>query len=300
MTSSTSPSCAGSGSSEFWLPSFAFNLEVMPDVVARAAYSRSISRPPIGALGPNRSFDGAPNIGSKSVSSGNPDLQPFVSDNFDLALEWYYAPGSFASVGFFNKLVDNFLISTTEERTFEGLRDPFLGPLAEQAREELAAEGMTPGQRGRVPPDESDPRRRSDPIRQSPDDPLAQFRVTTTTNAEEGDLYGFEFAVQHLFGESGWGVQANATLVEGDVDADVNVVDQSFALPGLSDTANIIVFYETERFRPHRLELARRVPERFRSVRRPGVHRVVRADRYQPDLQRQRKLLGLRRRVEHQ
>src|SRR6056297_2915311 len=134
----------GTGSSEFWLPSFAFNIEIMPDVVARAAYSRSIARPPIGALGPNRSFNGAPNIGSKSVSSGNPDLQPYVSDNFDLALEWYYAPGSYASVGFFNKLVDNFLISTTEEQTFEGLRDPFLGPLAEQAREELAAEGLTP------------------------------------------------------------------------------------------------------------------------------------------------------------
>jgi len=239
----------GTGSSEFWLPSFAFNIEIMPDVVARAAYSRSIARPPIGALGPNRSFDGAPNIGSKSVSSGNPDLQPYVSDNFDLALEWYYAPGSYASVGFFNKLVDNFLISTTEEQTFEGLRDPFLGPLAEQAREELAAEGLTPDNaavfrrmneiRGADP---------NDPIRQSPDDPLALFRVTTTTNAEEGDLYGFEFAVQHLFGESGWGVQANATLVEGDVDADPNVVDQSFALPGLSDSANLVLFYETERF----------------------------------------------------
>ncbi|MEX2499929.1 MAG: TonB-dependent receptor [Wenzhouxiangellaceae bacterium] len=239
----------GTGSSEFWLPSFAFNIEIMPDVIARAAYSRSISRPPIGALGPNRSFDGAPNIGSKSVSSGNPDLQPFVSDNFDLALEWYYAPGSYVSAGFFNKLVDNFLISTTEEQTFEGLRDPFLGPLAEQARAELAAEGLTP--------DNAAVFRRmneirgagaNDPIRQSPDDPLAVFRVTTTTNAEEGDLYGFEFAVQHLFGQSGWGVQANATLVEGDVTADVNVVDQSFALPGMSDTANLILFYETERF----------------------------------------------------
>ncbi|MBS3745870.1 MAG: TonB-dependent receptor [Wenzhouxiangellaceae bacterium] len=239
----------GTGSSDFWLPSFAFALEVVPDVIARAAYSRSISRPPIGALGPNRSFDGAPNIGSKSVSSGNPDLQPFVSDNFDLSLEWYYAPGSYASVGFFNKLVDNFLISTTVERTFEGLRDPFLGPLAEQAREELAAEGINPDNaavfrrmnaiRGAEP---------NAPIRQSPDDPLALFRVTTTTNAEEGDLYGFEFAVQHLFGRSGWGVQANATLVEGDVDADPNVVDQSFALPGLSDTANLVLFYETERF----------------------------------------------------
>ena len=239
----------GSGSSEFWLPSVSFNIEIVPDVIARAAYSRSIARPPIGALGPNRTFVGAPNIGSKAVSSGNPDLQPYVSDNFDLALEWYYSPGSYVSVGFFNKLVDNFLISTTEEQTFEGLRDPFLGPLAEQARAELVAEGQNP--------DNAAVFRRmnqilgvgeNDPIRQSPDDPLAIFRVTTTTNAEEGSLYGLEFAVQHLFGESGWGIQANATLVDGDVKADRDVVDQSFALPGLSDTANLVLFYETDRF----------------------------------------------------
>ncbi|MCA1779815.1 MAG: TonB-dependent receptor, partial [Xanthomonadaceae bacterium] len=115
----------GTGSSEFWLPSFALNMEVLPDVIARAAYSRSISRPPIGALGPNRQFLGTPTVGNRQVSAGNPDLQPFVSDNFDFAVEWYYAPGSFVSAGVFNKLVDNFLISTTEEQTFEGLRDPF-------------------------------------------------------------------------------------------------------------------------------------------------------------------------------
>jgi len=235
----------GSGSSEFWLPSFAVNLEVIPDVLARASWSRSISRPPIGALGPNRDFLGNPTVGNRQVSVGNPDLQPFVSDNFDFSVEWYYAPGSFASVGFFNKLVDNFLISTTEERTFEGIRDPFRGELAEQARAELEEEGIAATNqavfarineiRGADP---------NTPIRPTENDPLAVFRVTTTSNAEEGELYGFEFAVQHLFGETGFGVQANATLVEGDIDADVNVLDQSFALPGLSDTANLVVFYE--------------------------------------------------------
>lgn len=234
---------------KFWLPSVSINLEVVPDVIVRAAYSRSISRPPIGALNPNRDFVGNPNIGNRLVNSGNPDLKPFVSDNFDFAVEWYYAPGSFVSVGFFNKLVDNFLISTTVEETFEGIRDPFLGELAEQARAELQAEGITASNqavfarinqiRGAQP---------NTPIRPGPNDPLAVFRVTTTTNAEEGDLYGFEIAVQHLFGQSGWGIQANATLVEGDVDADVTVLDQSFALPGLSDTANLILFYENERF----------------------------------------------------
>ena len=238
----------GSGKNEFWLPSAAFSIEVMDDVIARFAYSRTISRPPIGALGPNRQFLGNPNIGNRQVSVGNPDLLPFVSDNLDLSFEWYYAPGSYASVGFFNKRVDNFLVSTTEERTFEGLRDPSMGPLAELARQQLQEEG--------IPVTQPEVFRRVNqllgndenaPIRATDDDPLAVFRVTTTSNAEVGNLHGMEMAVQHLFGTSGFGVQANATLVRGDVDADREVIDQSFALPGLSDTANLIVFYEDER-----------------------------------------------------
>ena len=47
-----------------------------------------------------------------------------------------------------------------------------------------------------------------------------------------------------MFGDTGFGVQANATIVNGDVDADRNVIEQSFALPGLSDSANLTVFYE--------------------------------------------------------
>ncbi|MDT8408865.1 MAG: TonB-dependent receptor [Wenzhouxiangellaceae bacterium] len=240
---------SATSSNEFWLPSFAMNLEVLPDVIARAAYSRTLSRPPIGALNPNRDFLGNPTVGNRLVSSGNPDLLPFVSDNFDFALEWYYAPGSFAAAGFFNKRVDNFLVSTTVEQTFEGLRDPFRGALAEQARAELTAEGINPSNQAvfrRINEIRGvDP---TTPIRPTEDDPLAVFRVTTTENAEIGDLYGFELSIQHLFGHSGWGFQANATLIEGDLDADVNVVDQSFALPGLSDTANLILFYETEKF----------------------------------------------------
>jgi TonB-dependent receptor len=239
----------GKSSNEFWLPSLAFNIEVLPDVLVRTSYSRTISRPPIGALGPNRQFLGSPTVGNRQVSAGNPDLLPFVSDNFDIGLEWYYAPGSFASFNFFNKLVDNFLVSTTVERTFEGLRDPFLGELAEQARAQLQEEGINPTNQAvfrRINEIRGvDP---TAPIRPGPNDPLAVFRVTTTDNLEEGDVYGFEFAVQHLFGDSGWGVQANATIVKGDVEADVDVVDMSFALPGLSDTLNLVLFYENERF----------------------------------------------------
>jgi len=237
-----------SSKNRFWLPSMALNMEVIPDVMTRFAYSRTIARPPIGALGPNRDFSPTATIGNRNVSTGNPDLEPFDSDNFDLALEWYYQPGSFAAAGFFYKRVDNFLVSTTEERTFEGIGAPEQSAIAQEARQQLIDEGITPSNQavfrrinellGRDP---------TTPIRGTPDDPLAVFRVTTIDNLEVGELWGWEFQIQHLFGDTGFGFQANATLVDGDIKADRNVLDQEFALPGLSDTANIILFYETDK-----------------------------------------------------
>ncbi|MGI9238991.1 MAG: TonB-dependent receptor, partial [Woeseiaceae bacterium] len=86
----------------------------------------------------------------------------------------------------------------------------------------------------------------TDPIRALPGDPLAVFDVTTVDNAETGDLFGYEFAVQHMFGDTGWGLQANMTVVNGNVDADRDLVGKQFALPGLSDSANLSVFYEND------------------------------------------------------
>ncbi|OAB60319.1 TonB-dependent receptor, partial [Leptolyngbya valderiana BDU 20041] len=239
----------GEGSNEFWLPNINFSIEIMPDVIGRFAYSRTIARPPIGALGPNRSFVGNPNVRNRRVDTGNPDLLPYVSDNFDLGLEWYYAPGSYMAANYFRKRVDNFLVSRTEEQTFDGILDPYIGALAEQARAQLTEEGINPT-------DQEVFRRINEilgndpttPVRAQPGDPLAVFQVTSTANEEVGNVWGYELAVQHLFGDSGFGVQANATFVRGDVEADRDVINQSFALPGLSDSANLILFYENEKF----------------------------------------------------
>jgi TonB-dependent receptor len=237
----------GGGTNEYFLPSLDLDFGLTDDLLLRASYSRSIARPPIGALSSTRTFVGNPLVTNRRVSTGNPNLKPYVSDNFDISLEWYYAEGSYASIAYYHKLVDNFLVTTNEQRTFEGLLDPYFGDLANQARDELTAEGILVSdanlfQRindilGNSPPQAIGPR---------PGDPLAVFDVTTTSNAEEGELFGWEFQVQHLFGESGFGVVANATIVDGDVDADRDAVNIQFALPGLSDSANLTVFYEND------------------------------------------------------
>jgi TonB-dependent receptor len=242
---------SGSGKTQFFLPSLDIDMEVIENVITRFSYSRSIARPGISQLGSTRNFAGTPNVGTRIVDQGNPALLPYVSDNFDLSVEWYYGEGSYVSVGYFNKEVDNWIVASTTQTTFPdlGLRDPQNGPRAAQAEQDLidANEPVTNqnlfdqinANLGNTTPP-------LPPILEAPEDPLMVFSVSTFDNLEDANLFGMEFAVQHLFGESGWGVQANATIVNGDVEADPDILAKQFALTGLSDTANFTVFFEND------------------------------------------------------
>jgi TonB-dependent receptor len=74
------------------------------------------------------------------------------------------------------------------------------------------------------------------------------FDVTAPVNQEEATIDGFEVAVQKSFGDSGFGIIANATFVEADVAFDNNSLETQFVVTGLSDSANLIGFYENETF----------------------------------------------------
>ena len=64
-------------------------------------------------------------------------------------------------------------------------------------------------------------------------------------NLESGSVDGFEVVLQHLFGDSGFGTQINATFVSGgDVDIDRDDTSRQFILPGLGDSSNFSFFYE--------------------------------------------------------
>ena len=239
----------GGGTTEYFLPNLDIDMSFDDNLIGRFSYSRSISRPPIGAMNSTRQFVGNPKIGNRFVSVGNPELEPYISDNFDLSLEWYYAEGSYVSVGYYRKLVDNFLVSTTVERSYDGLTDAYLGPTADEARAQLVAEGIVvtdPNLFARMNEILGNPPNTF--LSNLPGDPLAVFDVTTTTNAQKGELYGWELQVQHLFGASGFGVLANATIVDGDINVDREVDGEFFALGGLSDSANFSVFYENDTF----------------------------------------------------
>lgn len=92
------------------LPSLNAKLEVSDDIVARFAYSKSLTRPALTEMSPIFTYNGG-KIDDLRGSTGNPDLSPFESTNFDLIVEWYYDEGSYAAIGGFTKDVDNFVES---------------------------------------------------------------------------------------------------------------------------------------------------------------------------------------------
>jgi len=83
------------------LPALNLVLSPIEDLQVRASYSEGIARAGLGSLvgETNVSVTGT----QRSVSSGNPFLLPTRSKNYDLGVEWYFAPESMISIAGFRK-----------------------------------------------------------------------------------------------------------------------------------------------------------------------------------------------------
>ena len=90
------------------LPSINANIEVIEDVIARFAYSQSITRPTLTEMSPETGYGGG-KASALTGWGGNPKLKPYESDNIDLSLEWYFDESSYASVAYFQKDISNFI-----------------------------------------------------------------------------------------------------------------------------------------------------------------------------------------------
>lgn len=97
-----------------WLP--ALNVAFYPTdkIIVRGAVAKVMTRPTLGNLTPGGTVDGF----NYKISNGNPFLDPFRATAYDIALEWYFAPQSIASVALFKKSIDSFPISNTITQTF--------------------------------------------------------------------------------------------------------------------------------------------------------------------------------------
>ena len=233
---------------DVFLPNFDIDIQPTDSIVARFSYSRTMTRPNLNNLRAATSVTPQPKIDARSASSGNPNLRPFLSDNIDFSLEYYYGEGNYISVGYYKKFVENFLVSTLEETPLFGLRDPASGPRVDAAIATIVGNGGTPTQQAIHAQLVSDgffiTPSTGPGIYSAPDDDLVIWDVTTVVNGENVEVGGWEFAMQHALWDTGFGVQANYTIVNGDVDFDREIIDTQFVLPGLSDSFNLVGYYD--------------------------------------------------------
>jgi TonB-dependent receptor len=274
----------GEGGYDNVLPALDFSIEPREDIKLRASFSRTLARADYGALFSATSVNGPPRPtalgGEATGSSGNPNLLPLVSDNLDFSAEWYFAPSSYVSLGYFDKRVRNFIGQGVVQRPLFDLRDPTsgadgtfsgtaldrLGALqadlsdvnlftytallienggnTAQTDAQFQAQRTGPGgslNQGFV----DDVLARLD-ISANADDPLFQFAVAQPVNNREANIDGFEFAGQYFLGDTGFGIAGSYTIVNGDVEVDVGAdpsIDQ-FALLGLSNSGNVTLIYD--------------------------------------------------------
>ena len=102
-------------------------LEVTDRLHVRFDASRTLTRPQINFLSPVLNVGSLPRIGALTADGGNPALKPYLSDNLDLAVEWYYGQNKYLSVNAFVKDVTNFIVQGTQRQTINNVIDPSTG-----------------------------------------------------------------------------------------------------------------------------------------------------------------------------
>ncbi len=200
------------------LPSFNLVLEATDDFLIRFGAAKVMSRPALGNLTPGVTV--SVSGGSRTVTGGDPLLEPFRAKTADLSFEWYFAEQSILSLALFYKDIDTFVQVSRETRPYNtsGLPDSLL-------------EGT-----GALPTDD--------------------FQFNIPVNTPGGDLSGFEVSWQQPFTFlpepfDGFGAILNYTFVESEIQYVTAAGANSLItdLVGLSENAyNATLYYERERF----------------------------------------------------
>ncbi|HXS21288.1 MAG TPA: TonB-dependent receptor [Steroidobacteraceae bacterium] len=192
---------------KYLLPSLDLNLMVRPDLKVRADFSRTETAPNDQDISPNTTYNGR--VGALNATGNNPNLLPYLSDNYDLGAEWYYGSNDYVSLDAFFKHVTQFPVSSVQTITVPGVIDP--SPLSPNYNK------------------------------------LAQFSEATKVNGLAANVKGAELTWQQMLAY-GFGYQINGTYAHSNANFNnYGTVANQFALPGLGNSANLVGFYQTDK-----------------------------------------------------
>ena len=218
----------GSSSNSFVLPRISIVADLHEDVLLRASYSQDINRPDFEFMTAARTM---PNRGGVNDVSrvGNADLEPEEIESFDISLEWYFAPASIVSVGYFQKTRSNLFGQTIEQPgDLAGLREQ-QDIFGRDGPDVGGADDGAPCSLGGVFSEDTDAGifRNTDLANGGSDNGrgVCVGNATRFNASGETKQTGFEFSFQYSLAEfeddlgwaSGFGVIANYTIQDADV-----------------------------------------------------------------------------------
>lgn len=183
-----------------WLPSLNFAYDINEDLVGRFSAARTMTRPDFTDIAPRASL----NPGALTGTSGNPKLDPFEADQFDVSLEWYHGDDAAIVGAIFYKDIKSFITDSPEEQ-FHNVNTA-------------------------TPPAVAC-------VNVGTDLWSCPFLVNARTNGNGGKVQGFEFAINQPIG-AGFGVNANYTYADGEADNGDPLPGNS------QDTYNVVGYYE--------------------------------------------------------
>ena len=98
------------------LPSINLVADLSDDFLVRVGWAKVMARPGLGNLTPGVTV--AVSGGARTVTGGDPFLDPFRATTFDLGFEWYFAENSLLSVAYFHKDIESFVQTSRETRPY--------------------------------------------------------------------------------------------------------------------------------------------------------------------------------------
>ncbi len=186
------------------LPSLNLVYEVTDELLYRFTASRVMTRPDFTDITPRASL----NPGALTGISGNPELDPFQANQFDVGIEWYPSDQSAFAAAVFYKDIESFITDNPVERI-----------LTIQAN--------------------SAPNAACTPAGTNLFD--CPFTINERSNGGGGETFGFELAGTWT-SDTGFGVQANYTYVDAEADSGDPLPGAS------ENQFNLSGFYEVESF----------------------------------------------------
>jgi TonB-dependent receptor len=247
------------GKYHHFLPSFDSDIELTSQQKMRFSYGETIGRPRYDQIQGGTTLNSLVRTDGGTGSAGNPALKPVKSKNIDLSWEWYYGQQNFFSVGYFHKNLENYAGQSQVNATPFNLHTPVGGALWNEAlangcpgadttcirnyifRNRANAPGVTRGQ------DDAAGNATGTIIGQ-PGDPVANFRITSFSNQKKASIKGLELNLQHMFGNSGFGISTNYTYVDSNLKYNNAKLGEQFALVGLSNSSNVVGIYEDKKW----------------------------------------------------